>query len=77
MAVETPVRLTVEEYLAWEESNFEKHEYIDGEVRCMAGANRKTQSASYDEHLRQPRGNSLEDANCYSSKQRYEGPKSR
>ncbi len=38
MAVETPVRLTVEEYLAWEETNFEKHEYIDGEVRCMAGA---------------------------------------
>ena len=41
MAVETPVRLTVEEYLAWEESNFEKHEYIDGEVRCMAGSNRR------------------------------------
>lgn len=41
MAVETPVRLTVEEYLAWEETNFEKHEYIDGEVRCMAGATRK------------------------------------
>ncbi len=40
MAIETPVRLTVEEYLAWEETNFEKHEYIDGEVRCMAGANR-------------------------------------
>ena len=38
MAIETPVRLTVEEYLAWEETNFEKHEYIDGEVRCMAGA---------------------------------------
>ena len=37
VAVDTPVRLTVEEYLAWEESNFEKHEYIDGEVRCMAG----------------------------------------
>lgn len=40
MAVEIPVRLTVEEYLAWEETNFEKHEYIDGEVRCMAGATR-------------------------------------
>lgn len=38
MAIQTPVRLTVEEYLAWEETNFEKHEYIDGEVRCMAGA---------------------------------------
>ena len=40
MAVETPVRLTVDEYLAWEEKNFEKHEYIDGEVRCLAGATR-------------------------------------
>ena len=38
MAVATPLRLTVEEYLEWEEANFEKHEYIDGEVRCMAGA---------------------------------------
>ena len=38
MIVEAPARLTVEEYLAWEEANFEKHEYIDGEVRCMAGA---------------------------------------
>jgi len=38
MAIHTPERLTVEDYLAWEESNFEKHEYIDGEVRCMAGA---------------------------------------
>ena len=41
MAVATPLRLTVEEYLEWEEANFEKHEYIDGEVRCMAGANRR------------------------------------
>ena len=41
MAVQSPVRLTVEEYLAWEETNFEKHEYIDGEVRCMAGASRR------------------------------------
>jgi len=38
MAIETPVRLTVEEYLAWEETNFEKHEFIDGELRCMEGA---------------------------------------
>ena len=29
MAIESPLRLTAEEYLAWEESNFEKHEYID------------------------------------------------
>lgn len=38
MAIEISTRLTVEECLAWEETNFEKHEYIDGEIRCMAGA---------------------------------------
>jgi Uma2 family endonuclease len=26
--------LTPEEYLAWEEKQLEKHEYIDGHVRC-------------------------------------------
>ncbi len=41
MAVQIQERLTVAEYLAWEENNFEKHEYIDGEVRCMAGANHR------------------------------------
>lgn len=41
MAIRTPTRFTVKDYLAWEETNFEKHEYIDGEVRCMAGANHR------------------------------------
>lgn len=62
MAVETPMRLTVEEYLAWEETNFEKHEYIDGEVRCVAGANRKHNQIAMNT------GSSLwqqlEDSNC-------------
>ena len=31
MAVQAMPRLTVEEYLAWDETNIEKHEYIDGE----------------------------------------------
>ena len=41
MAIQAPVRLSVADYLAWEENNFEKHEYIDGELRCMAGATAK------------------------------------
>ena len=40
MVIEAPARLSVEEYLAWEDKNLEKHEYIDGEVHCMAGATR-------------------------------------
>ena len=41
MAVQAPPLLSVEQYLAWEEDNLEKHEYIDGDARCMAGANRR------------------------------------
>ncbi len=41
MEILAPPRLSAEEYLAWEEGNFERHEYIDGEVRCMAGTNRR------------------------------------
>ncbi len=40
MSVLTPLRLTVAEYLEWEETNEVKHEYIDGELRSMTGANR-------------------------------------
>jgi Uma2 family endonuclease len=32
-----PLRLTPEEYLAWEEKQLEKHEYINGEVYAMSG----------------------------------------
>ena len=38
MQVATMEKLSVKEYLAWEAENFEKHEYINGEVYCMAGA---------------------------------------
>ncbi len=41
MAIQPALLLTVDEYLEWEEGNLEKHEYIDGEVRRMAGATRR------------------------------------
>ena len=63
MAVETPVRLTVEEYLAWEETNFEKHEYIDGEVRCMAGATKSHNRIMMN--LAITIGRQLDDSPCY------------
>lgn len=34
-------QLTPEEYLAWEEKQIEKHEYIDGEVYAMGGGSVK------------------------------------
>lgn len=34
---ESPLRLTPEEYFAWEEKQLEKHEYIDGQVYAMSG----------------------------------------
>ncbi|HET6762654.1 MAG TPA: Uma2 family endonuclease [Longimicrobiaceae bacterium] len=33
-----PVRLTPQEYLAFERASESKHEYVDGEVRAMGGA---------------------------------------
>ncbi|WP_295851366.1 Uma2 family endonuclease [uncultured Xylophilus sp.] len=33
-----PHRLTADDYLAWEAEQTERHEYIDGEVFAMAGA---------------------------------------
>ena len=32
-----PLKLTPEEYFAWEETQLEKHEYIDGQVYAMSG----------------------------------------
>lgn len=32
-----PPKLTPEEYFAWEETQLEKHEYIDGQVYAMSG----------------------------------------
>ncbi len=62
MVVEAPVRLTVEEYLAWEEKNFEKHEYIDGEVRCMAGATLKHNQIAMNTGI--AIGNLIADSGC-------------
>ena len=62
MAIETTIRLSVEEYLAWEETNFEKHEYIDGEVRCMAGANWRHNQIVMNTGI--AIGNQIADTNC-------------
>lgn len=35
------IRMTEEEYLAFERASDEKHEYIDGEIFAMSGASRK------------------------------------
>ena len=63
IAVKTPVRLTVEEYLAREEKNFEKHEYIDGEVRCLAGA--KGRHNRIMMNLAIAIGRQLDDSDCF------------
>ena len=63
MAIETAARLTAEQYLAWEETNFEKHEYIDGEVRCMTGA-----SGTHNRimmNLAVAIGRQLDNSNCF------------
>jgi len=39
-AVLTPTKMTPQEYLAWEETQQEKHEYIGGEIFAMTGARR-------------------------------------
>ena len=77
MAIETPVRLTVEEYLAWEESNFEKHEYIDGEVRCMAGA--KAPHNRIMMNIAVSIGRQLDDSDCFllSSEMRVQAAETR
>ncbi len=77
MAVETPVRLTVEEYLAWEETNFEKHEYIDGEVRCMAGAKGKHNRIMMN--IAVSVGRQLDDSECFllSSEMRVKAAETR
>ena len=77
MAVQTPVRLTVEEYLAWEETNFEKHEYIDGEVRCMAGATGRHNRIMMN--LAITIGRQLDDSDCFllSSEMRVKAAETR
>lgn len=63
MAVQPTLGLTVEEYLPWEESNFEKHEYIDGEVRLMTGATNKHNRIMMN--LAIAIGRQLDDSNCF------------
>ena len=63
MAIESPVRLTAEQYLAWEETNFEKHEYIDGEVRCMTGATGKHNRIMSSTNT--AIGRQLDDSDCF------------
>ncbi len=63
MAVQSTLRLTVEEYLAWEENNFEKHEYIDGEVRCMAGATGRHNRITSNTNT--AIGRQLDDSDCF------------
>ncbi len=77
MVVEAPVRLTVEEYLAWEEKNFEKHEYIDGEVRCMAGATSNHNRIMMN--LAVGIGRQLDDSDCFllSSEMRVQASETR
>ena len=52
-----PVSLTVKEYLALEEASLERHEYISGQLRAMAGGSlahdriANTIRAALDAHL--------------------------
>ena len=77
MAIETPTRLSVEEYLAWEEENFEKHEYIDGEVRCMAGATGRHNRIMSNTNI--AIGRQLDDSDCFllSSEMRVQASRTR
>ena len=77
MVVEAPARLTVEEYLAWEETNFEKHEYIDGEVRCIAGA--KGRHNRIMSNANTAIGRQLDDSDCFllSSEMRVQAGETR
>ena len=77
MAVDTPVLPTVEEYLAWEETNFEKHEYIDGEVRCMAGATGRHNRIMMNVAVSV--GRQLDDSDCFllSSEMRVQASETR
>lgn len=45
LAVKTP-KMTAEDYLAWEEMQVERHEFVDGEVYAMAGADERHVTAS-------------------------------
>lgn len=63
MDLQPALRLTAEEYLEWEESNFEKHEYIDGEARCMTGATGAHNRIMSNTNTAV--GRQLDDSDCY------------
>ncbi len=63
MAIQPALLLTVDEYLEWEEGNLEKHEYIDGEVRRMAGA--KGRRNRIMSALNTAIGRQLDDSDCF------------
>jgi Uma2 family endonuclease len=45
LAAKTP-RMSVEDYLAWEATQLERHDFVDGEVYAMAGAEDRHVTAS-------------------------------
>jgi Uma2 family endonuclease len=56
------LKLTPEEYFAWEEQQEEKHEYFDGEVYAMSGGtlNHSEIAGNFNRLI----GNHLEDSDC-------------
>lgn len=55
-------KMTVEEYLAWERTQLERHEYFDGEVFSQAGGTRR--HSLIGSNVLRAIGNFLEDQDC-------------
>ncbi len=77
MAIQTERKMTVEDYLAWEERQEVKHEYIDGEIYEMTGGTRKHSRIIIN--LTLAIGNQLQGTNCalHSSEMRVKAGDSR
>ena len=77
MAIQTEPQLTVAEYLAWEERQECKHEYIDGEIIEMTGGTRKHSRIIIN--LTLAIGSQLRGSNCvlHSSEMRVKAGDSR
>ncbi len=77
MAIQTERKMTVEDYLAWEERQEVKHEYIDGEIYEMTGGTRKHSRIIVN--LTLAIGNQLQGTNCalHSSEMRIKAGDSR
>jgi len=50
-AVLTPARMTPDEYLAWEDTQEERHEYVGGEIFAMVGARRQHEMIAGNAYL--------------------------